>query len=83
MTVELGKVKLSDKSNPEVLFEELYRIKNMYTSASNKVKDEQLIPYVLTGSPSRYHSGANRKLDLIRIKLCSSKRYSPYSDTSN
>ena len=62
MTAELGKVKLFDKGDPAVLFEELYMIKNMYTSALNKVKDEQLIPYVLAGSPSRYHSIITNKV---------------------
>ena len=56
MTAELVKVKLDEKNDPAELFEQIYKIKNMYASPSNKVDDEKLIPYVLAGAPNKYHS---------------------------
>ena len=66
MTAELVKVKIGETKDPAELFEELYKIKNMYSTASNKVNDETLIPYMLAGAPNKYHGIITSKMRSVR-----------------
>ena len=56
MTKELINVKLDAKTDPGELFEDLYRIKNIYETETNVVEDSTLIPYVLSAVPEKYHA---------------------------
>gem|GEM_PF-6951265 len=56
MTKELINVKLAESDDPSELFEEMYRIKNMYETKTNVVADSVLIPFVLSAAPAKYHA---------------------------
>ena len=56
MTKELINVKLDAKTDPGELFEDLYRIKNIYETETNVVEDSTLISYILSAVPEKYHA---------------------------
>jgi len=56
MTKELINVKLGESDDLSELFEEIYRIKNVYETKTNVVTDSVLIPFVLSATPAKYHA---------------------------
>ena len=92
MMKELINVKLNNEDDPGELFEELYRIKNVYETKSNVVEDDDLIPYVLSAAPAKYHAiitsemrdkGSNLTLDDLEEAMNDQWRLTPEGKKNN
>jgi len=62
MTKELINVKLGESDDPSELFEEIYRMKNVYETKTNVVADSVLILFVLSAAPAKYHAIITSKM---------------------
>jgi len=55
-------LKLGESEDPSELFEEIYRIKNVYETKTNVVAESILIPFVLSAASTKYYEMRDKGL---------------------